>query len=174
MNLVILVNEKDEPVGVMEKIEAHKRGGTLHRAFSILVFNKKGELMLQLRSKKKYHAGGLWTNTVCSHPRPGETTEEAAKRRLMEEMGFTTELKEVGSFIYRADVGNGLTEYEYDHVFVGFYEGLPKPNPEEADGWKWMDFEAVVRDVKENPEHYTPWFRILLDKMADTIRKEIR
>ena len=174
MNLVILVNEKDEPVGVMEKIEAHKRGGTLHRAFSILVFNKKGELMLQLRSKKKYHAGGLWTNTVCSHPRPGETTEEAAKRRLMEEMGFTTELKEVGSFIYRADVGNGLTEYEYDHVFVGFYEGLPKPNPEEADGWKWMDFEAVVRDVKKNPEHYTPWFRILLDKMADTIRKEIR
>ena len=174
MNLVILVNEKDEPVGVMEKIEAHKRGGTLHRAFSILIFNKKGELMLQLRSKKKYHAGGLWTNTVCSHPRPGETTEEATKRRLMEEMGFTTELKEVGSFIYRADVGNGLTEYEYDHVFMGFYEGLPKPNPEEADGWKWMDFEAVVRDVKENPEHYTPWFRILLDKMADTIRKEIR
>jgi isopentenyl-diphosphate delta-isomerase len=174
MNLVILVNEKDEPVGVMEKIEAHKRGGTLHRAFSILVFNKKGELMLQLRSKKKYHAGGLWTNTVCSHPRPGETTEEAAKRRLQEEMGFTTDLKEVGSFIYRADVGNGLTEYEYDHVFVGFYEGLPKPNPEEADGWKWMDFDAVVEDVKRNPETYTPWFRILLDEMADRIREELR
>ena len=173
MTFVILVNERDEPVGVMEKIEAHKRGGTLHRAFSILVFNDKGELMLQLRSKKKYHAGGLWTNTVCSHPRPGEDTLSAAHRRLKEEMGFDTELREIGSFIYRADVGNGLTEYEYDHVLIGFYNGLPKPNPEEADGWKWMDFSAVMEDVKKSPQIYTPWFRILLERFGKKIERMI-
>ncbi len=169
MALVILVDEEDNPVGVMEKIEAHKRGGTLHRAFSILVFNDRGELMLQLRSRKKYHAGGLWTNTTCSHPRPGEDTLEAAVRRLREEMGFTTELEKVGEFIYKADVGNGLTEYEYDHVFVGFYNDPPTPNPEEADGWKWMDFAEVLVDAKMNPHIYTPWFRILLDKFGERI-----
>lgn len=169
MALVILVDENDNPVGVMEKIEAHKRGGVLHRAFSILVFNDKGQLMLQLRGRKKYHAGGLWTNTTCSHPRPGEATEVAAHRRLKEEMGFDTELKEIGSFIYRADVGNGLTEYEYDHVFVGFYNGLPKPNPEEADGWKWMDFVDVLDDVEKRPDIYTPWFRILLREVGEDI-----
>ena len=173
MTLVILVNEKDEPVGVMEKLEAHKRGGTLHRAFSILIFNDKGELMLQLRSRKKYHAGGLWTNTVCSHPRPGEDVLTAAHRRLREEMGFDTELEEIGSFIYRADVGNGLTEYEYDHVLIGYYNGLPNPNPEEADGWKWMDFAEVLVDAKMNPEGYTPWFRILLDRFGEKIMKMI-
>ncbi len=173
MDMVVLVNEEDEPVGVMEKIEAHKRGGTLHRAFSILVFNDKGELMLQLRSRKKYHAGGLWTNTVCSHPRPGEDVLAAAHRRLKEEMGFDTDLEKVGSFIYRADVGNDLTEYEYDHVLIGYYNDLPKPNPEEADGWKWMDFKEVLVDAKMNPEIYTPWFRILLDKFGEKLLRMI-
>ena len=169
MEYVILVNEKDEPVGVMEKIEAHKRGGTLHRAFSILVFNERGELMLQLRSKKKYHAGGLWTNTVCSHPRPGEDILSAAHRRLKEEMGFDTDLEEIGSFIYRADVGNGLTEYEFDHVLIGFYDDKPVPNPQEADGWKWMDFGELLVHVKMFPELYTPWFRILLNEFGERI-----
>ncbi len=173
MTHVILVDEEDNPVGVMEKIEAHKRGGVLHRAFSILIFNDKGQLMLQLRGRKKYHAGGLWTNTVCSHPRPGEDTLAAAHRRLVEEMGFDTELMEVGSFIYRAEVGNGLTEYEYDHVIVGFYNGEPKPNPEEADGWKWMDFVDVLEDVERRSKIYTPWFRIMLEKMGEEILRRI-
>ncbi len=173
MTLVVLVDENDNPVGVMEKLEAHKRGGTLHRAFSVLVFNERGDLMLQLRSKKKYHAGGLWTNTVCSHPLPGEDVTKAARRRLIEEMGFTTELERIGSFIYRADVGNGLTEYEYDHVLIGYYNDPPNPNPEEADGWKWMAFQDVLDDVERHPHLYTPWFRILLEKFGDDILKRL-
>ncbi len=173
MEYVVLVNEKDEEVGVMEKLEAHKRGGTLHRAFSIFIFDDEGRLMLQLRSKRKYHAGGLWTNTVCSHPRPGESVEKAVRRRLEEEMGFTTAVDRVGALIYRAPVGNGLTEYEYDHVFVGFYNDEPVPNPEEADGWKWVEWEGLLRDVKKNPHAYTPWFRIILESMGDEIYRYV-
>ncbi len=174
MTFVILVDEKDRPVGVMEKLQAHKRGGSLHRAFSVFIFNDEGELLLQRRSRTKYHSGGLWTNTVCSHPRPGELTHEAAERRIPEEMGFKTNVEHIGEFIYRADVGNGLTEFEYDHVFAGIFNGNPYPNPEEAEDWKWMDFVDVISDVKKHPEKYTAWFRIILlekDDIVDSLMK---
>ncbi|WP_417887443.1 isopentenyl-diphosphate Delta-isomerase [Zunongwangia sp.] len=160
---VILVNEKDEQIGLMEKIEAHEKG-LLHRAFSVFVFNKKGELMLQQRALEKYHTPGLWTNTCCSHQREGETNIEAGKRRLMEEMGFTTELKDTISFIYKAPFDNGLTEHEFDHILIGYYDEQPKPNLDEVNNWKWMNLEAVKNDIQENPKLYTEWFKIIFDK----------
>ena len=161
MEEVILVDEKDKQIGYGEKMEVHKKG-LLHRAFSLLVFNSKGELMLQLRAKSKYHSGGLWTNTCCSHPRPGEDLDRAVHRRLKEEMGFDTELEEVFSFIYKVHLENKLFEHELDHVFVGYFEGEPKVNPEEADSWKWMNFEKLAANVYEQPEKYTYWFKELM------------
>ena len=120
---MILVNERDEPLGSMEKMEAHRKGA-LHRAFSVFIFNSRGEMLLQQRALKKYHSGGLWTNACCSHPRPGETNEAAALRRLREEMGFDTSLQQIFSFTYRASFNNGLTEHEYDHVFAGIYDEI--------------------------------------------------
>jgi isopentenyl-diphosphate Delta-isomerase len=120
---------------------------------------------LQQRAMKKYHCGGMWTNTCCSHPRPGETVEASAHRKLKQEMGFDTHLKEIFSFIYKAKFGNGLTEYELDHVVVGKFDGEPKPNPEEAESFRWASIEQVKKDVKENPDSYTPWFRIVLDRV---------
>jgi len=165
---VILVNEKDEQIGLMEKIEAHEKA-LLHRAFSVFVFNKKGELMLQQRALTKYHTPGLWTNTCCSHQREGETNVEAGKRRLLEEMGFTTDLKDTISFIYKAPFENGLTEHEYDHILVGQYDEDPKPNPEEVNAWKWVSLEEVKEDMKRNPEVYTEWFKIIFDKYYNHI-----
>ncbi len=173
MERVILVDENDREIGTMEKIEAHKGGGRLHRAFSILVFDRKGNILLQLRARSKYHGGGLWTNTTCSHPRPGEDTVAAAHRRLREEMGFDTDLQEVFSFIYRADVGGGLVEYEYDHVFCGIYEGPVQPNPDEAEGFAWVSWDFVKDDVKRHPEVYTPWFREIM-KRAEKIDEWLR
>ena len=164
MNDIILVDENDNQVGVGEKLEVHRQG-RLHRAFSIFVFSSKGELMLQLRATSKYHCGGLWTNTCCSHPRPGETLENAAKRRLKEEMGFNCELKEIFDYIYRVECSNGLIEHEFLHVFKGFYDGEPKVSPEEADGWKWMPLSAVRADVKKHPENYTSWFKLSLERI---------
>jgi len=166
MTDVILVDENDREIGTMEKIEAHRNGGHLHRAFSIFVFNPDGLFLLQLRARKKYHAGGLWTNTTCSHPLPGEPVVDAAHRRLKEEMGFDTELEEIFSFIYRADVGNGLTEYEYDHVFVGIYDGPVSPNPAEADGYAWVRWDWLKEDVKRHPNIYTPWFRKIIENVG--------
>ncbi len=160
---VILVNENDEKIGLMPKQEAHIKG-VLHRAFSVFIFNDKNELMLQQRALHKYHTPGLWANTCCSHQRDGETSIEAGKRRLMEEMGFSAELKETTSFIYKAPVQNGLTEHELDHIMVGSYEGNPEINPEEVASWKWMDLELVREDIKNNPDIYTPWFIIIFDK----------
>ncbi len=154
---VILIDEKDKEIGEMEKIEAHKKG-LLHRAFSVFIFNSKGEILLQKRSKEKYHSGGLWTNTCCSHPSPGEETMSSAKKRLKEEMGIETEIKEVDSFIYRKEFENGLIEHEYDHIFVGFYEGKPLINREEVSDWKWVKEEDIKEDIKENPYKYTYWF----------------
>lgn len=160
---VVLVNEKDEKIGLMPKQEAHVKG-VLHRAFSVFIFNSKNELMLQQRAFEKYHTPGLWANTCCSHQRDGESSIEAGKRRLMEEMGFTTDLKETTTFIYKAPFDNGLTEHELDHILVGSYEADPKINPEEVASWKWMDLEEVRDDIKKNPDIYTPWFKIIFDK----------
>lgn len=161
---VILVDENNNAIGVEEKMKAHEEG-KLHRAFSIFIFNSKKELLLQRRAQGKYHCGGLWTNTCCSHPRPGEKIIDAAKRRLKEEMGIITEdIWNVSSFVYKAILGNGLTEHEYDYVLVGNYNESPRLNPKEADGWKWVTLEELKKDVKENADNYTPWFRIILEK----------
>lgn len=167
--LVILVNENDEKIGLMPKMEAHEKA-LLHRAFSVFIFNDKNELMLQQRAMDKYHTPGLWANTCCSHQRDGETSIEAGKRRLMEEMGFTTELEERTSFIYKAPFDNGLTEHELDHILVGTYNGEPQLNPKEVADYKWMTPEAVKDDIMKNPENYTPWFRIIFEKFYEYIK----
>lgn len=167
---VILVDQKDREIGIEEKIKAHK-DGKLHRAFSIFIFNNKGELLLQKRVKNKYHSGGLWTNTCCSHPKPGESLKHAAHRRLMEEMGFDCEIKEIFSFIYKVRFENGLIENEYDHVFVGIFDGKPKPNPNEVEEWKWVGLEELKMDIKKNPEKYTYWLRIALDRIVSYMNK---
>ncbi|MFQ6009871.1 MAG: isopentenyl-diphosphate Delta-isomerase [Candidatus Aenigmatarchaeota archaeon] len=164
---VILVDRDDNEIGSMEKIEAHKNGGTLHRAFSVFIFNSEGKMLLQRRALSKYHFSGLWTNTCCSHPRKGETTEEAAHRRLVEECGFDTGLKEITSFIYQADSDGELSEHEFDHVFIGNYEGEIKPNPEEIAEIKWVTIDELKEDVSNNPQNYTPWFKIVLDKVIE-------
>ena len=160
---VILVNEKDEQIGLMPKMEAHEKG-LLHRAFSVFIFNSKKEVMLQKRALEKYHSPGLWTNTCCSHQREGETSKEAGERRLMEEMGFSVPLKESTSFIYRAPFDNGLTEHEYDHILLGTFEGVPNINPDEVANWKWMPLEDVKQDIANNPQEYTAWFKIIFEK----------
>lgn len=167
---VILVNLEDEPIGLMSKMEAHQKG-ELHRAFSVFVFNDKNELMLQQRALDKYHSPGLWTNTCCSHQREGETNIEAGKRRLQEEMGFSTELEDTISFIYKAPFDNGLTEHEFDHILVGKFNADPKLNPEEAAGWKWMSLEGVAEDMRINPRIYTEWFKIIFDKYYQSIQR---
>lgn len=166
---VILVNEKDEQIGLMNKQEAHEKA-MLHRAFSVFIFNKKNELMLQQRALHKYHSPGLWTNTCCSHQRDKESTLEAGIRRLQEEMGFTTELKESTSFIYKAPFENGLTEYEFDHILVGNYSNNPEINKEEVASWKWMSLEKVQSDIKVNPDEYTAWFKIIFDKFYNYLQ----
>ena len=160
---VVLVNEFDEQIGLMPKMEAHEKA-VLHRAFSVFILNENGELMLQQRAAHKYHSPLLWTNTCCSHQRDGESNVEAGKRRLNEEMGFVTDLTEVFSFIYKAPFDNGLTEHEFDHVMVGYYNEEPAINPEEVEAWKWMAIDAVKEDMANHPEHYTAWFRIIFDK----------
>ncbi|WP_299123160.1 isopentenyl-diphosphate Delta-isomerase [uncultured Tenacibaculum sp.] len=169
---VILVDEQDNPIGLMEKIEAHEKA-LLHRAFSVFVFNSKGELMLQQRAAEKYHSPLLWTNTCCSHQRDGETSLEAGKRRLQEEMGFVCELEEVFWFIYKAPFDNGLTEHELDHVMVGKFEGEPKINKEEVEAYKWMPLEDVKNDIEKQPEIYTEWFKIIFKESYEKISKFI-
>lgn len=166
---VVLVNEKDEKIGLMPKMEAHEKG-LLHRAFSVFVFNDKNELMLQQRAFDKYHSPGLWTNTCCSHQRDGESNIEAGKRRLNEEMGFVTDLSEVLSFIYKAPFDNGLTEHEYDHIMVGYYNGLPIINPAEVANWKWTPLEEVKADINNHPENYTAWFQIIFEKFYQHLK----
>jgi len=160
---VILVNEKDEQIGTMPKLEAHEKG-VLHRAFSVFVLNDLGKLLLQQRAASKYHSPLLWTNSCCSHQRVGESNIEAGKRRLFEEMGFVTELKDVVSFIYKAPFENGLTEHEFDHVLVGTYNEDPKINIDEVSNFKWMTLEQVKVDMELHPEIYTEWFKIIFDQ----------
>ena len=168
---VILVNQKDEPIGLMPNMEAHEKA-VLHRAFSVFIMNTKGETMLQQRASDKYHSPLLWTNTCCSHQRDGESNTQAGKRRLMEEMGFKVELKELFSFIYKAPFDNGLTEHELDHVMIGYYDDEPIINKEEVEDWKWMRPSAIKQDISEHPEAYTAWFKIIFDKFYDYISKE--
>lgn len=162
--LVILVDEKDNPLGTMEKMEAHKKS-LLHRAFSVLLFNGKHELLLQKRAVNKYHCGGLWTNTCCSHPHPGENIEKAAVRRLKEEMGIECKLKKVFHFLYKAAFDNGLAEHEFDHVFFGEFSGEPIIDTTEVADWKYMPLDALKKDMATNPNLYTPWFKIIIQKM---------
>lgn len=166
--LVILVNENDEQIGLMPKIEAHEKA-VLHRAFSIFIFNEDNELMLQQRALDKYHSPGLWTNTCCSHQRNGESNIEAGKRRLQEEMGFVTDLEESISFVYKAPFDNGLTEHEYDHVLLGYYNAEPQINLDEVSSWKWMPIGAVKVDIALHPELYTAWFKIIFEKFYEHI-----
>jgi isopentenyl-diphosphate delta-isomerase len=165
MEEVILVDVNDSPMGVMEKMEAHQLG-KLHRAFSIFVFNEKKELLLQQRAASKYHSGGLWTNTCCSHPRPQEKLSDAIHRRLQEEMGFDCELKHIFSFIYNAELDNDLIEHEYDHVFFGQTKRLPVLNPKEVMNYKFMSIEDIERDIETYPKQYTEWFKIAMKKIS--------
>ena len=159
---VILVDENDTQVGLMPKLEAHQKG-LLHRAFSVFIFNSNHQLLLQKRAVSKYHSGGLWTNTCCSHPREGEETINAANRRLIEEMGIKTNLRKVFHFIYKAELDNELTENEFDHVFYGLYNEDPIINTEEADDFKWIDMETLNNDIAINGQNYTVWFKIAFD-----------
>ncbi len=168
--MVICVDELDQPTGSMEKMEAHLRG-CLHRAFSIFIYNSEGKMLLQRRAADKYHSGGLWTNACCSHPAPEEALEETIHRRLLEEMGFDCSLREIHQFLYKASLDHGLVEHEYDHVFVGTYDGEVFLNPEEADDYKWMSIEELRNDVCERPELYTIWFRIALEKVLENYKK---
>jgi isopentenyl-diphosphate delta-isomerase len=160
---VILVNNEDEQIGLMPKLEAHEKA-LLHRAFSVFVLNSKNEIMLQQRAHHKYHSPLLWTNTCCSHQREGESNTQAGTRRLFEEMGFKTDLKELFHFIYKAPFDNGLTEHELDHVMIGYYDEKPEINPEEVEAWKWMTIEEVKSDMLLQPEIYTVWFKIIFDE----------
>lgn len=166
MEEVILVDEHDVSVGIMEKMEAHEKA-VLHRAFSVFIFNAKGELLLQQRAFSKYHSGGLWTNSCCSHPRPGEEIFEAASRRLTEEMGFVTPIKKVFDFIYKADFSNGLTEYEFDHVFAGYYDGKIAPNQNEVCDYQYRSMQEIESMLKKEPELFTVWFHIAFPKVMD-------
>lgn len=169
--LVVLVNEQDQPVGLMPKQEAHIKA-MLHRAFSVFILNDKNEIMLQQRAAHKYHSPLLWANTCCSHQRDGESNIEAGRRRLQEEMGFSVPLKELFSFIYKAPFDNGLTEHEFDHVMVGYYNEAPAINPDEVADWKWMSIEEIATDMKLHPEVYTAWFKIIFDKFYHYIEAQ--
>ena len=160
---VILVDINDNPIGLMNKLEAHEKA-VLHRAFSVFVLNDRNELMLQQRAHHKYHSPLLWTNTCCSHQRENETNIQAGTRRLREEMGFETELEEMFHFIYKAPFDNGLTEHELDHVMIGYYNHEPAINKEEVESWKWMKIEEVKNDMIMNPNLYTVWFKIIFEE----------
>lgn len=170
MENVILVDKNDNQLGLMEKMEAHEKA-VLHRAFSVFIFNPEGRLMLQQRALHKYHSPGLWTNTVCSHPRSEEKTSAAAHRRIVEEMGFDCDFEEAFSFIYKADVGQGLVEHEFDHVFIGKSEKQPKINPDEVASWKYVDLNWLEKDVEDNPDNYTIWFKIALAEVIKHFNK---
>lgn len=163
---VILVDENDRRMGTMEKLEAHEKG-VLHRAFSIFLFNENGELLLQRRALEKYHTPGLWTNTCCSHPRADETMDHALQRKLKQEMGITCPVKKAFQFVYKAELENDLTEHELDHVYYGYFDQKPTPNPEEVVEWKYSPIAAIRKDIQEHPEKYTPWFKIIFERASE-------
>jgi isopentenyl-diphosphate delta-isomerase len=153
---VIVVDQFDNETGSAEKLEAHS-GGILHRAFSIFVFNSDRELLLQKRAQGKYHSGGLWSNSCCGHPRPGEETRAAAKRRLREELNLSCDLQIAFEFLYRVELDNSLIEHEYDHVFIGTFDGLPEPDKSEVEDWKWVGINELIADLELQPDRYTFW-----------------
>jgi isopentenyl-diphosphate Delta-isomerase len=161
---VVLVNERDESLGTMEKMEAHRKG-ILHRAFSVFIFNSKGEMLLQQRASGKYHSGGLWTNACCSHPATGENVADAAARRLMEEMGFSVSLKKIFDFIYRSEMANGLTEHEFDHVFAGYYDGVITPDKNEVKDYCYKSLESIKQNLQTHPHQFTAWFHIAFPRV---------
>ena len=173
MNHVILVNEFDEEIGTMEKLEAHQKG-LLHRAFSIFLFNDKNELLLQKRANGKYHSEGLWTNTCCSHPSPGESIVFAANRRLKEEMGLSCDLMSIFSFIYNVELENGLYEHELDHVVIGFGNDNPVINPLEASMFCWKSMDEIIKDIDDNPMNYTSWFKIIMEDHLGKINNALK
>jgi isopentenyl-diphosphate Delta-isomerase len=164
LNKLILVDENDVPTGTIDKMEAHEKA-MLHRAFSVFIFNSKGDMLLQQRAVNKYHSGGLWTNACCSHPYYGQDTLAAAEKRLQEEMGFTTPLQKAFEFVYQAAFDNGLTEYEYDHVFTGKYEGEIVPDKNEVEDYCFMSMEAIKNAIQSHPKKYTEWFKIAFPKL---------
>ncbi|MES2430028.1 MAG: isopentenyl-diphosphate Delta-isomerase [Bacteroidota bacterium] len=161
---VILVDENDVQVGTMEKIEAHEKA-LLHRAFSVFIFNNEGKMLLHKRAQNKYHSGGLWTNACCSHPKPDEKLLEVAQKRLFEEMGFTTVLAKAFDFIYQSQVGNGLTEHEFDHVFIGKYDGNISPDQSEVSEYRYSSLSDIENSIEIFPEQYTAWFKIAFPKV---------
>ena len=168
--MVILVDKHDNQLGLMEKIEAHKKA-VLHRAFSVFILNDNNELLIQRRALSKYHSPALWTNTCCSHPRDGESVLDAGARRLKEEMGFETNLDSLLSFIYRAKFDNGLTEHEFDHVLFGYYNDDPSINKLEVMDWKWVNLDFLKNDIITNSDLYTIWFKIIFEKFYKNFNK---
>jgi len=170
---VILVNEKDKPVGVAPKMEAHQKG-LLHRAFSVFIFNAKGEMLLQQRANHKYHSGGLWTNACCSHPNPGEETRAAAQRRLKEEMGFNVPVEKIFDFVYKTELDNGLTEHEFDHVFAGEYNGPVDPDKNEVMDFCYKDMQETRNSMQSHPEKYTAWFHLAFPGIEEWWRQHFK
>jgi isopentenyl-diphosphate delta-isomerase len=166
MEQVILVDEADAPLGSMEKLEAHRKA-LLHRACSVFIFNSKGEMLLQRRAEGKYHSPGLWTNACCSHPRPGEDTHDAAVRRLREELGFTTRLRKLFEFTYRSEFDNGLTEFEFDHVFVGLYDSDIRPDPAEVSSYCYLSMEEIGAGLQSRPQEFTSWFHLAFPLVSE-------
>ena len=167
VDYVVLLNKKDQEIGTMEKMEAHQKG-LLHRAFSVFIFNSKGEMLIHRRALGKYHSPGLWTNTCCSHPRPNETVLDAANRRLDEEMGMVESLSEVVSFVYHHKFDNGLVEHEFDHILTGISDALPSINEDEVDSYKYMGIEELEQSMKQNPDDYSIWFKLAYPKLKAT------
>jgi len=166
---VVLVDCTDKPLGEMEKLEAHRKG-VLHRAFSVLLFNQNGQLLLQKRAQNKYHSGGLWTNTCCSHPRPSENLKDATERRLMEEMGISLVPEHLYAFTYHAELEGDLVEHEYDHVFTGRFNGIPNINPDEVADWRFADIAEISAAIRNQPEQFTPWFRLIMDSLPERLK----
>ncbi|PWH85310.1 isopentenyl-diphosphate Delta-isomerase [Brumimicrobium oceani] len=162
---VVLVDENDQVLGTMEKLQAHQEG-RLHRAFSVIVFNDNDEMLIHKRASDKYHCGGLWTNACCSHPRLDESPKEGALRRMQEEMGFTTSIEYIGQFIYKTSFENGLIEHELDHVFVGRFNGEPIPNSEEVEDFKYIGMDELKKDIENSPQNYTVWFKKIVEDYA--------
>lgn len=169
-NKVVLINERDTTVGEMDKMEAHQKG-ILHRAFSIFLFNSNNEMLIQQRASEKYHGADLWTNACCSHPQLNEDVMESAQKRLVFEMGIRCEIKNAFSFLYKASVENDLIEHEFDHVFIGYTDTDPIPNPQEVQSFKWLDMTVLSKDIHENPEKYTYWFKMASPRIAEFINR---